>query len=150
MPAQRPIHLTPDETKQLKKGRRSRKTPVRLLERSNIVLLAAEGIPNYQIAITLKIDVNKVGRWRNRFAQKRLAGIEKDLPRGANHGGKNSAAQARLRSKIITMTTQDTPKDATHWSTRGAGQYPGDQPFLGESRLAGSGPETPTSRCSSR
>jgi transposase len=119
MPAQRPIHLTPDETKQLKKNRRSRKTPVRLLERSTIVLLAAEGIPNYQIATTLKIDVNKVGRWRNRFAQKRLAGIEKDLPRGANHGGKNSAAQARLRSKIITMTTQDTPKDATHWSTRG-------------------------------
>ena len=62
--------------------------------------------------------MNKVGRWRNRFAKRRLAGIEKDLPRGANHGGKNSAAQARLRSKIIAMTTQAQPKDATHWSTR--------------------------------
>jgi len=41
------------------------------------------------------------------------------LPRRANHGGKNSAAQAKLRSTIITMTTQDKPKDATHWSTRG-------------------------------
>ena len=92
MPAQIPIHLSPDETKQLNKNRRSRKTPIRLLERSTIVLLAAEGIPNSQIAIQLKIDVNKVGRWRNRFAKRRLAGIEKDLPRGANHGGKNSAA----------------------------------------------------------
>lgn len=119
MPAQIPIHLSADETKQLKKNRRSRKTPVRLLERSRIVLLAAEGIPNYQIARTLQIDVNKVGRWRNRFAERRLAGIEKDLPRGANHGGKNSAAQAKLRSKIIALTTQATPKDATHWSTRG-------------------------------
>jgi len=119
MPAQRPIHLSPDEITQLKKNRRSRKTPVRLLERSNIVLLAAAGMPNYQIAVTLKIDVNKVGRWRNRFAQRRLAGIEKDLPRGANHGGKNSAAQAKLRSTIIAMTTQDKPQDATQWSTRG-------------------------------
>ena len=119
MPAQRPIHLSADETKQLKKHRRSRKTPVRLLERSRIVLLAAEGIPNYQIARTLQIDVNKVGRWRNRFAERRLAGIEKDLPRGANHGGKNSAAQAKLRSKIIALTTQTTPQDATQWSTRG-------------------------------
>jgi transposase/transposase-like protein len=118
MPAQIPIHLSPDETKQLNKNTRSRKTPIRLLERSTIVLLAAAGIPNYQIAIQLKIDVNKVGRWRNRFAERRLAGIEKDLPRGANHGGKNSAAQARLRSKIIGMTTQAQPKNATHWSTR--------------------------------
>jgi transposase len=119
MPAQIPIDLSADETKQLKLNRRSRKTPVRLLERSTIVLLAAEGIPNYHIATQLEIDVNKVGRWRNRFAERRLAGIEKDLPRGANHGGKNSAAQAKLRSKIIAMTTQAKPKDATHWSTRG-------------------------------
>ena len=119
MPAQIPIHLSPDETQQLNKNRRSRKTPIRLLERSTIVLLAAEGIPNYQIATRLKIDANKVGRWRNRFAARRLAGIEKDLPRGANHGGKHSAAQAKLRSKIIAMTTQNNPKDATHWSTRG-------------------------------
>ena len=82
-------------------------------------LTGSRRIPNSHIATRLKIDVNKVGRWRNRFAERRLAGIEKDLPRGANHGGKNSAAQARLRSTIIAMTTQDKPKDATHWSTRG-------------------------------
>ena len=121
MPAQIPIELSADETKQLKKNRRSRTTPVRLLERSTIVLLAAAGVPNYQIAAQLKIDVNKVGRWRNRFAERRLAGIEKDLPRGANHGGKNSVAQAKLRSKIIAMTTQSKPKNATQWSTRGLG-----------------------------
>ena len=119
MPAQILIHLSLDEATQLKKNIRSRKTPVRILERSKIVLLAAKGIPNYQIASTLQIDVNKVGRWRNRFAERRLAGIEKDLPRGANHGGKNSAAQAKLRSKIIALTTQAPPTDATHWSTRG-------------------------------
>jgi len=119
MPAQIKIILSAEERKQLEQNIKSRKTSVRLLERSKIVLLAAEDIPNYRIAEKLKIDVNKVGRWRNRFAQLRFQGIEKDLPRGANHGGKNSAEQAKLRSKIIKMTTQEKPKDGTHWSTRG-------------------------------
>lgn len=118
MPAPVKIVLSSEEKKQLEKNTKSRKTPVRLVERSKIVLLAANGIPNYQIAEELKIDVNKVGRWRNRFADKRLPGIEKDLPRGANHGGKNSAEQARLRTKIVKMTTQEKPKGGTHWSTR--------------------------------
>lgn len=119
MPAQVTIVLTREEKKQLEKNIRSRKASVRLVERSNIVLLAAEGIVNYQIAEKLKIGVNKVGRWRNRYAEKRLSGIEKDLPRGGNHGGKDSAAQAKLRTKIIKITTQEKPKDGTHWSTRG-------------------------------
>ena len=118
MPAPIKIILTASEEKQLEKNVRSRKTSVRLLERSKIVLLAAKNIPNYKIAEKLDIDVNKVGRWRNRFEKKRFEGIEKDLPRGANHGGKNTADQAKLRSKIIKMTTQKKPKDATHWSTR--------------------------------
>lgn len=118
MPAPIKITLSADEKIQLEKNIKSRKTPVRLLERSKIVLLAANNIPNYKIAEELNIDVNKVGRWRNRFAERGLQGIEKDLPRGANHGGKNSADQAKLRSKIIRMTTREKPKDGTHWSTR--------------------------------
>lgn len=118
MPAQVKIVLSESEKEQLEKNIRSRKTSKRLLERSTIVLLAAEGIPNYEIAEQLTLDINTVGRWRNRFAEKRLPGIEKDLPRGANHGGKNSIEQTKLRSKIIEMTTQQKPKNATHWSTR--------------------------------
>lgn len=119
MPAQIAIILSAEEKKQLERNVRSRKTPVRLVERSRIVLLAATGNPNYKIAEKLSIDVNKVGRWRNRFAEDRFAGIEKDKPRGANHGGKDSAEQAALRSKVIEMTTNHKPKNATHWSTRG-------------------------------
>jgi len=37
---------------------------------------------------------------------------------GANHGGKDSQSQARLREKIIKKTTQEKPDNATHWSTR--------------------------------
>lgn len=119
MPAQIKIALSAQEKEQLEKNVRSRKTPVRLVERSKIVLLAAENTPNYKIAEALDIDVNKVGRWRNRFEQRGIQGIEKDLPRGGNHGGKNSADQAKLRSKIIKMTTQEKPENETHWTTRG-------------------------------
>ena len=122
MPAPIKIVLDKDERKQLLKNIKSRKSPVRLVERSKIVLMAADGKPNYKIADVLNIDVNKVGRWRNRYADKRMQGIEKDLPRGANHGGKDTLKQARLRSKIIKITTQQKPKDATHWSTRSLGK----------------------------
>ena len=47
-----------------------------------------------------------------------MKGIEKERPRGGNHGGKDSKRQAKLRARIIEATTQTTPKDATHWSTR--------------------------------
>ncbi len=59
-------------------------------------LLAAKYIPNYKIAEELEVNVNKVARCRNRFLERRIRGIEKDLPRGANHGGKNSVEQAKL------------------------------------------------------
>ena len=94
MPAQVKVILSEEDQKRLTKNIRSRTTPTRLVERSKIVLLASQGKPNYKIAEELSIDANKVGRWRNRFVEKGFPGIEKDLPRGANHGGKNSKEQA--------------------------------------------------------
>ena len=59
-----------------------------------------------------------MGRWRNRFIEKGFQGIEKELPRGTNHGGKDSLKQAKLRAKVIEMATQEKPEDGTRWSTR--------------------------------
>ena len=118
MPAQVKVTLSENDKKRLIKNIRCRTTPIRLVERSKIVLLASQGQPNYKIAQELGIDVNKVGRWRNRFVESGFAGIEKDRPRGANHGGKNSEEQAKLRSEVIRITTQEKPEGATHWSTR--------------------------------
>ncbi len=112
------IQLTPEEENILKKTIRSRKAPIRLIERSKIIWMASEGHSNIEIAEQLKITAHKVGRWRNRYAVHGYDGIKRELPRGNNQGGRKSADQARLRSKIIKMTTQSKPKDATHWSTR--------------------------------
>ena len=62
--------------------------------------------------------MDKVARWRWRYADEGLKGIEKERPRGGNHGGKCPKAQAALRAEIIRRTTQERPPDATHWSCR--------------------------------
>jgi len=112
------ITLSDSDKKVLEKNIKSRSVSIRLSERSKIVLLAAEGLKNNVIAQRLSIPPNKVGKWRNRFLEGGIQSISKDKPRGANHGGKDTLKQARMRRKVIEKTTQEKPDNATHWSTR--------------------------------
>ena len=77
-----PIALSGEDRRKLDKWASSRSTPVRLRERSRIVLMAAEGMANKDIAVELGIDANKVGRWRTRYAKEGPPAIEKERPRG--------------------------------------------------------------------
>lgn len=108
------IQLTSKEFETLKKWSRGRSTPVRLMIRAKIILLAADGKQNNEIAAELDISRKMVGLWRKRFAEKRLTGLEKDAPRS----GRNPTKRDQLVKQIIQKTTQENPKDATHWSTR--------------------------------
>lgn len=108
------ITLTEEDRTTLERWSRARSTEARLVERARIVLLAAEGRENKDIAAELGITRATVGRWRDRYAARGVAGIEKDAPRG----GRPPAARDDLVRKIIEMTTQQKPADATHWSTR--------------------------------
>ena len=112
------VTLTASERRRLETWASARSTAVRLVERSKIILMACAGMTNQAIAHALGIDQNTVGRWRNRFVKEGAKGIEKERPRGGNYGGKDSKQQEKLRARIVKATTQTTPKDATHWSTR--------------------------------
>ncbi|MGH8146035.1 MAG: IS630 family transposase [Rhodanobacteraceae bacterium] len=105
------IVLGDEETNTLIKLARSRRTSVRLAQRARIVLLAAQGHQNQAIAKQLGIGRVQVARWRRRYLESGLAGIERDLPRGAPPVKVEAA-------KLVKLTTQTTPKGATHWSTR--------------------------------
>lgn len=108
------IVLTEAERDQLKKWSRGRSTPARLVQRAKIVLLAAEGTENKDIASQLQCTRRTASRWRNRFAQLRLSGIEKDAPRA----GRKASVREKKEAEIVRKTTQETPPGATHWSTR--------------------------------
>ena len=108
------IRLTKKERMTLQSWSKGRRIPVRQRDRAVMILLAADGMSNKEIAMKIAIKPHTVGRWRSRFAALRLAGIRKDLPRG----GRPRDLRERLESEIIRRTTQETPKHATHWSTR--------------------------------
>ena len=108
------VTLTGEERTTLLKWSRGRSTPARLVQRANIVLAAADGKRNDEIADDLGCTRHTVGTWRNRFASKRLEGIQKDAPRG----GRKPTRRAAVAVEIVRKTTQERPADATHWSTR--------------------------------
>ena len=108
------ILLPTEQERELTRLARSKRTSVRLAQRARIVLLAAQGLQNKDIAEQLGIGRVQVARWRERYLECGLQGIERDLPRGA------PALKVDV-AKLVEMTTQTTPEAATHWSTRKMG-----------------------------
>ncbi len=108
------IDLTDEERATLESYARGRSTPSRLVLRAKIVLHAAKGMQNRDIAEKLGTLQKTVGLWRNRFAKLRLAGIEKDAP---GRGRPKTIGQKKV-ADIVRITTQETPPNATQWSTR--------------------------------
>lgn len=83
-------------------------------ERARIVLRAADGLRNQDIAAESGITPEKAARWRNRFLDGGLAALEKDAPRP----GQPRTVPASKVKQIVQKTTQEKPPAATHWSTR--------------------------------
>lgn len=106
------IILSSQERKHLERLQRARSSSIRVQERAAIILLAAKGWSNQEIVKHLRQDKMKVGRWRNRYAEKGLAGIMKDKSRP----GRIPALSKSLRSRIVKMTLEQKPAGRTHWS----------------------------------
>jgi transposase len=109
-----PVTLDKTQRNTLQQWARSRSLPARQIERTRVVLLAAEGKTDLEIAATLNISNQKAARWRKRFLQLNLAGLVKDAPRP----GRKPAISAKVKEELIRRTTQSKPANATHWSTR--------------------------------
>src|SRR5437899_12014130 len=108
------IELTDEDEANLTKLVRSKRSSVRLAQRARIVLLAAQGLQNKDIAEQLGIGRVQVGRCRERYLASALQGIERYLPRGA------PPVKGDL-ANVVELTTQATPEAATDWSTRKMG-----------------------------
>lgn len=108
------IILSPEEETTINRWATGKSFPLRLIQRAQIIRLAANGVFNHDVALQLGLSRPTVQLWRDRFLTLRLAGLEKDAPRP---GRLPRISQQKVTS-IVNATLQQTPQNATHWSTR--------------------------------
>jgi len=108
------------ERNDLQRLTRRPKTQQRLAERARIVLACAEGPSNIEVAEELGISRATVGKWRSRFIKRRLDGLL-DEPRP---GTPRTIGDDDVE-RVVTMTLESKPRNATHWSTRGMAKAAG-------------------------
>ena len=107
------VLLSEDERETLERWARRPHSAQALALRCRVVLACAEGGSNSQIAQRLGLDRGTVRKWRTRFVADRLAGLH-DEPRP---GAPRSISDDDVE-RVIVKTLEETPTDATHWSTR--------------------------------
>ena len=112
--------VSDDEREILERWARRPTTAQALALRCRIVLACAEGLSNVEVADRLGVNRMTVGKWRSRFVSDRLDGLH-DEPRP---GGPRSIGDDDVERVIVT-TLEETPRDATHWSTRSMAQAVG-------------------------
>lgn len=114
------IVLTDDERETLERWARRPKSAQVLALRCRIVLAAAAGESNLEIAARLGCHPTTAGKWRRRFAQLRIDGLQ-DEPRP----GKPRTITDDDVERVIVKTLEEKPADATHWSTRSMAEATG-------------------------
>ena len=108
-----PLSLTDGEREALQNWVRRPKSAQALASRARMILLCAEGNTNTAVAGKLHVRIQTVCKWRQRFVARRLDGLL-DEPRP---GTPRKVSDAEVE-RVLTMTLESVPKDATHWSTR--------------------------------
>jgi transposase len=115
-----PMTLTAEERETLERWTRRRTTAKALAQRARLLLICAEGKTNTLVATQLGVTQQTVSKWRRRFLQRRLDGLL-DEPRP---GAPRHISDADVE-RVLTLTLESTPSDATHWSTRSLARHAG-------------------------
>lgn len=106
-----PIELSDQDRAVLESWIRSTKTEQRTAFRARILLAAAEGEANTEIAARLSTRPATVSKWRLRFATHRIAGLG-DAPRP----GKKRHYGAETEKRILAKLDQSPPEGYATWS----------------------------------
>jgi len=110
----RAVVLSEVDREQLQKWIRAQFTPQQVALRSRILLMAAEGKQDLEIADELSVNRHTPALWRKRFLTQGLDGVWEVQP---GRGRKPLYDEEKV-SAIVAATLQTKPKGSTHWSCR--------------------------------
>jgi transposase len=106
-----PLEITVEQRTELERRLRAHTTTQRALRRARIIVLAADGVSNRQIARTVGIDEKGVATWRRRFAVQGLAGLaDRDRPGRPRVYGHDD------RLRIVATVTTQRPEVESQWT----------------------------------
>jgi len=108
-----PLTLSPEEQETLERWTRRPKTAQALAQRARVVLACATGKSNTGVSRDMGLSKQAVGKWRRRFLERRLDGLLDEPRPGAPRKISDDEVE-----RVLTLTLESAPEDATHWSTR--------------------------------
>ncbi|MFE7464569.1 IS630 family transposase [Streptomyces sp. NPDC057499] len=114
------MELSVEQAAELRELVNSRDVSADMAMRARIVLWSGEGRRRKDIAELLGVSLPMVDRWKTRYAERGLAGLEGEQP-----GGPREQVLARVRARVIALTRMSPPDDTglSHWSTRELAKY---------------------------
>jgi transposase len=115
------IALSDEEREALTAWSRTSAGEHRMVERSRVILLAAEGLSAREIARRLKTRLARVSKWRKRFRTERLEGLQ-----DAARTGKPKTYDEKTEKRILTLLDRDPPRGYSQWNGRLLAQALGD------------------------
>jgi transposase len=92
----------------------SRTAPHREVQRARVLLMAADGVANTEIASRLGVTPVTVRSWRKRFQVEGMAKFARVAP----GRGRKPRIPQEVIEQIVDLTQNSTPEGETHWSTR--------------------------------
>jgi transposase len=119
-----PLVLDSGQREVLESLARSRTAQHRLVQRARVLLHAADGVSNVEIAAVTGVSKPTVLAWRQDFAARGLSRLGKVA---SGRGRKPSIPQATIE-KIVELTLHHRPAGATHWSVRSMAEQVGVSP----------------------
>jgi transposase len=115
------IELDAATDRELRSLSKRKRIEARLHQRVRVILLAAQGWQNKEIAVEVALDRRQVALWRQRFLQGGIDALRQDAPRS----GRAPTVTPEVVSKILRVTLHSKPAAATHWSTRTLAEHLG-------------------------
>lgn len=109
-----PIDLDAQTERELRKLSKGRRVEARVQQRASVILLAAQGWQNKDIADAVKLDRRQVAMWRRRFMDGGVQALLQDAVRS----GRTPSVTLSVESLIVSRTLREQPAEAAHWSTR--------------------------------